>query len=310
LVCPRVVDLTSVVIPPSYPSAIIVSPAGRKRKVSDAVISIVKKLTYDNNVAGNSLSSREILKIIEIERHKELTPGDNRDALKPISKSLGLQILKQIAPIYIRNPDNQNTRRLAAKSDMYNQVSLAAVATAIFGSITEGVPSPYIPENVHCMDAMTVVMFDVPKEGVRVDGTAVTELKRKSRSISTTKNQPQRRVVKCYFDTTAAGYLNAVIISITDRKFKERRKWFQVDSGSDQYVLWILCISKETKESENEKNKENIPNSNNNNSNNSKRNNANNNRNNKKKNNRNDNRHNNNNSNNNNRSATSNQSSR
>jgi hypothetical protein len=97
LVCPRVVDLTSVVIPPSSPSAIIVSPAGRKRKVSDAVISIVKKLTYDNNVAGNSLSSREILKIIEIERHKVLTPGANRDALKPISKSLGLQILKQIA---------------------------------------------------------------------------------------------------------------------------------------------------------------------------------------------------------------------
>jgi hypothetical protein len=69
---------------------------------------------------------------------------------------------------------------------------------------------------------MTVVMFDDPKEGVRVDNAAVTDLK--ARSINRTKNQPQTRLVKCYFDTTAAGYLNAVIISITGRKFKEPRK--------------------------------------------------------------------------------------
>jgi hypothetical protein len=173
--------------------------------------------------------------------------------------------MKQIAPIFIRNPDTQNTRRLAAKSDMFNQISLAAVATAIFTPSGEDVASLQIPENSHCLDAMTVVMFDDPKEGVRVDNAAVIDLKRKARSISRTKNQPQRRVVKCYFDTTAAGYLNAVIISITDRKFKEPRKWFQVDSGCDQYVLWVLCIAKTSKQSEKERNKENVSNSNDNN---------------------------------------------
>jgi hypothetical protein len=121
-----VVHSTPVAIPPSTP---LVSPKGRKRKVSESVINIVRKLTYDSNVAGDSMSSREILKLVEIERHKELTPGANRDALKPISKSLGLRVMRQIAPIFIRNPDVQNSRRLAAKSDSYNQCSLAAVAS-------------------------------------------------------------------------------------------------------------------------------------------------------------------------------------
>jgi hypothetical protein len=102
------------------------------------------------------------------------------------------------------------------------------VATAIFAPSEEGEPSLRMPENSHCVDAMTVLMFDDLKGGVRVDSTVVTELKSKSRSVSTTKNQPLKRNIKCYFDTTAAGFLNAVVISITDRKFKEPRKWFQV----------------------------------------------------------------------------------
>jgi hypothetical protein len=64
---------------------------GRKRKVSDPVISIVKKLTYDSNVAGDSMSSRAILKLVEIERHRELSPGANTDALRHISRSCGLR---------------------------------------------------------------------------------------------------------------------------------------------------------------------------------------------------------------------------
>jgi hypothetical protein len=148
---------------------------------------------------------------------------------------------------------------------MFNQISLATVAAAIFTPSGEDIASLQIPENSHCLDAMTVVMFDDPKEGVRVDNAAVIDLKRKARSISRTTNQPQRRVVECYFDTTAAGYLNAVIISITDRKFKEPRKLFQVDSGCDQYVLWALCIAKSSKQSEKERNKENVSSSNDNN---------------------------------------------
>jgi hypothetical protein len=64
----------SVVIPPPSPAINLVSPKGRKKLVSESVISIVQKLTYESNVAGDSMSSREILKLVEIERHKELAP--------------------------------------------------------------------------------------------------------------------------------------------------------------------------------------------------------------------------------------------
>lgn len=179
----------------------------RKRKVSDSVISIVKKLTYDSNVAVDSMSSKAILMLVEIERHRELGPGANIDTLRPISRSCDLRTVALIAPILIKNPDTQYKRRLAAKSEIFNQISLAAVATAIQAPVEDSVSSLYIPENIHWIDAMSVLLFDKLTEGVRIDPSALSKLKKKSKSVSRTLNQPQNRVVKCYFDSSAAGLL-------------------------------------------------------------------------------------------------------
>jgi hypothetical protein len=68
--------------------------------------------------------------LIERERFLELPEGSNADSLRPLSKSAGLKAAALMAPVCI-NPDIPNKRRLEAKSDMYNKVSLASVATAI-----------------------------------------------------------------------------------------------------------------------------------------------------------------------------------
>jgi hypothetical protein len=109
---------------------------------------------------------------------------------------------------------------------------------------------------------MSVLLFDKLIKGVRIDPPALSELKKKSRSVSRTVNQPQSRVVKCDFDSSAAGYLNIAVISITDRLFTERRKWFEVDSGYNDYAFWILLLSKTSQKSPTEQNKENIPSNN------------------------------------------------
>lgn len=70
---------------------------------------------------------------------------------------------------------------------------------------------------------MSVLSFDKLMESVRIDPTASIELKKTSRSVSKTINQTQSRVVKYYFDSTAAGCLNIAVISITDRLFTEHR---------------------------------------------------------------------------------------
>lgn len=69
-----------------------ISPArGRKKLVSDSVIDIVAKKNKDNNLAGALQSSKEIAKLIEIERHLELGPGAYLDALTPMSRSVRLR---------------------------------------------------------------------------------------------------------------------------------------------------------------------------------------------------------------------------
>ena len=65
--------------------------------------------------------------------------------------------------------------------------------------------------------------------------------------------------MKCYFDTSADGLLNVAIISIADRLFSEKRKWFRLDSGSNDYSLWVLLISKNTRNKNTVTDKENIP---------------------------------------------------
>jgi hypothetical protein len=126
--------------------------------------------------------------------------------------------------VYIKNPDIQNKRRLEAKGNMYNQVSLASVATAILRHPSLNGNTGYRKQNIHCVDAMPVYLFDRHSQGVRVGRAVRKEMKRKSRSISKTLNQPQSRTVKCYFDCNAEGILDVVVISITDRLFTEKRK--------------------------------------------------------------------------------------
>lgn len=82
---------------------------------------------------------------------------------------------------------------------------------------------------------MSILLFDRLNDTVRVGTSVRQEMKIQSRSISVTKNQPQCRTVKCYFDTSADGLLNIAIISIADRLFNEKRKWFHLDSGSNDY---------------------------------------------------------------------------
>ena len=232
---------------------------GRRRLVSDAIITKLRLQNQAANLAGASVSSRVMTSQIEIERRLELGPGANLDALTPLSRTIALRYVALIAPVAIRNPDIQNQRRLDAKNDIFNQISLAAVVSAILAPVDIGVKSVYKPSNIHCVDAMSILLFDRLNDTVRVGSSVRKEMKNQSRSISVTKNQPQCRTVKCYFDTSADGLLNVAIISIADRLFSDKRKWFQLDSGSNDYSLWVLLISKNTKNKNNVSDKENNP---------------------------------------------------
>ena len=179
--------------------------------------------------------------------------------MTPLSRAVALQYVAKVAPVAIRNPDIQNQRRLDAKNDIFNQISLAAVVPAILAPVDIGVKSVYKPSNIHCVDAMSILLFNRLNDTVRVGPSVRKEMKNQSSSISVTKNQPQCRTVKCYFDTSADGLLNVAIISIADRLFSEKRKWFRFDSGSNDYTLWVLLISKNTKNKNTVTDKENIP---------------------------------------------------
>jgi hypothetical protein len=237
---------------------------GRRKLVSDAIIEKITKINHEKNLAGDSMSSRAIIKLIERERFLELPEGSNADSLRPLSKSAGLKAVALIAPVYIQNPDIQNKRRLEAKGDMYNQVSLASVATAILRHPNLDGLSEYRRQNIHCVDAMSVYLFDKNSQGVRVGKTVRKDMKRKSRSISKTMNQPQSRTVKCYFDCNAEGNLDIVVISITDRLFTEKRKWIRINQNKHTYELWVLLLNKAPQEKKttahdnNESNKENV----------------------------------------------------
>ena len=230
---------------------------GRRRLVSDAIISKLRLQNQAANLAGSSVSSRVITSQIEMERRLELGPDANLDALTPLSRTIAFRYVAKIAPEAIRNPDIQNQRRLDAKNDIFNQISLAAVVSAILAPVDVGAKSVYKQSNIHCVDAMSILLFDRLHDTVRVGSSVRKEMKSKSRSISVTKNQPQCRTVKCYFDTSADGLLNVAIISIADRLFSEKRKWFRLDSGSNDYALWVLLISKTTKNKNNISEKEN-----------------------------------------------------
>ena len=244
--------------PLNIPSPII-KFMGRRKLVSYAIISKLRIQNQAANLAGSSVSSRVITSQIEIERRLELGSDANLDALTPLSRTAALRYVAKIASVAIRNPDIQNQRRLDAKNDIFNQISLAAVVSAILAPAAVGVKSLYKPSNIHCVDAMSILLFDRLNETVRVESSVRKEMKSQSRSISVTKNQPQCRTVKCYFDTSADGLLNVAIISIADRLFSEKRKWFHLDSGSNDYSLWVLLISKNTKNKNNVSDKENNP---------------------------------------------------
>ena len=199
------------------------------------------------NLAGASISSANIIKLIEIERRLELGPEVNSESLKTLSKSSGARYVSLIAPVVIRNADMQNRRRLEANDGIYNQISLAAVATAILEPPFVGGKSTYTSANIHCIDAMSVLLFDRLNEIVRVGKSIRSEMKSKHRSISKTQQQPQSRTVKCYFDASADGLLNIAIISITNNLFIDDRKWFSLDSGSNDYDLWVLLLNKKRK---------------------------------------------------------------
>ena len=220
---------------------------GRPILVSDAIISKITLVNRNANLAGASISSAKIIKMIELERRAELGTEVNSESLKPLSRSCGARYVSLVAPVVVRNPDTQNKRRLEAKDDIYNQISLAAVATAILEPPVVGGKGSYTSANIHCIDAMSVYLFDRLNEIVRVGKTIRSEMKSKHRSISKTQLQPQSRTVKCYFDASADGLLNIAIISITDNLFTEDRKWFSLDSGSNDYDLWVLLISKKIK---------------------------------------------------------------
>ena len=237
----------------------VVTFMGRRRLVSDAIITKLRLQNQAANLAGASVSSRVMTSQIEMERRLELGPDANLDALTPLSRTIALRYVAMIAPEAIRNPDIQNQRRLDAKNDIFNQISLAAVASAILAPIDVGVKSIYKPSNIHCLDAMSILLFDRLNDAVRVGTSVRQEMKIQSRSISVTKNQPQCRTVKCYFDTSADGLLNIAIISIADRLFNEKRKWFHLDSGSNDYSLWVLLISKNAKNKSSLSEKENNP---------------------------------------------------
>ena len=217
---------------------------GRPQLVSFEIINKITLANRNANLAGASISSANIIKMIERERRAALGSEVNSESLKPLSRTCGARYVSLIAPVVIRNAGMQNKRRLEAKDDIYNQISLAAVATAILEPPFVGGRSLYTSANIHCIDAMSVLLYDRLNEIVRVGKTIRSEMKSKHRSISKTQLQPQSRTVKCYFDASADGLLNIAIISITDNLFTEDRKRFSLDSGSNDYDLWVFLISK------------------------------------------------------------------
>ena len=159
----------------------IVSPIakfmGRRRLVSDAIIAKLRLQNQAANLAGAAVSSRIMTSQIEVERRLELGPDANLDALTPLSRAVALRYVAQIAPVAIRNPDIQNQRRLDAKNDIFNQISLAAVVSAILAPIDIGVKSIYKPSNIHCVDAMSILLFDRLNDTVRVGLSVRKEMK-------------------------------------------------------------------------------------------------------------------------------------
>ena len=112
---------------------------GRRRLVSDAIITKLRLQNQAANLAGASVSSRVMTSQIEIERRLELGPGANLDAITPLSRTVALRYVALIAPEVVRNPDIvQNQRRLDAKNDIFNQISLAAVVSAILAPVDIG----------------------------------------------------------------------------------------------------------------------------------------------------------------------------
>lgn len=167
----------------NIPSSIKIS-MGRRRLVSDT---IVTKLRLQNQ-AANLVSSRVMTSHIEIERRLELGPGANIDALTPLSRNIALRYVAMIAPVVIRNPDIQNQRRLDAINDIFNQISLAAVVSAILAPFETGVKSIYKRSNIHCVDAMSILLFDRLNDTVRGEPTVRKEMKTQTRSTTVTKN--------------------------------------------------------------------------------------------------------------------------
>ena len=106
--------------------------------------------------------------MIERERRAELGSEMNSESLKPPFRSYGARYVSLIAPVVVRNAGTQNKRRLEAKDDIYNQISLAAVATAILEPPFVGGRNLYTSANIHCIDAMSMLLFDRLDEIVRV----------------------------------------------------------------------------------------------------------------------------------------------
>ena len=98
-------------------STSVTSPTGggRPQLVSDTIISKISLANRNADLAGASVSSANIIKMIEIERRLELGPEVNSESLKPLSKSSGARYVSVIAPVVIRNADMQNRRRWKLK---------------------------------------------------------------------------------------------------------------------------------------------------------------------------------------------------
>lgn len=64
--------------------------------MSDSVLGIVVMKYRESCSAGALVSNKAIIDLIEIERFLELGPGANLDALKPMSRSVGLRAAAQI----------------------------------------------------------------------------------------------------------------------------------------------------------------------------------------------------------------------
>ena len=72
---------------------------GRPELVSDAIISKITVANRNANLAGASISSAKIIKMIEKERSLELDPEINSESLKPLSRSCGARYVSLIAHV-------------------------------------------------------------------------------------------------------------------------------------------------------------------------------------------------------------------